>query len=76
VSFDGQLQIATDQVDPHDPSKGTDPAKECLSTIDAAPPTSSVDALPATETSTNFTVSWTGNDDTGGSGVASYNVRF
>ena len=31
--------------------------------------------MPATETSTSFTVSWSGqHDDTGGSGIASYNV--
>ena len=43
-------------------------------TIDAGPPTSSVAALPATETSTSFTVSWSGTDDAGGSGIASYDV--
>ncbi len=37
-------------------------------------PTSSVAALPATETSTSFTVNWSGSDGTGGSGIASYNV--
>ncbi|HVA50299.1 MAG TPA: DUF4214 domain-containing protein [Pirellulales bacterium] len=43
-------------------------------TIDADPPTSSVAALPGTETATSFTVSWSGTDDSGGSGIASYNV--
>ena len=33
IVFDGQPPIATNQVDPHDPSKGTDPAKEALVTI-------------------------------------------
>jgi RHS repeat-associated protein len=33
IVFDGQPAIATNQVDPHDPSKGTDPNKECLITI-------------------------------------------
>jgi RHS repeat-associated protein len=33
ISFDGQPQIATNQLDPHDPSIGTDPTKECLNTI-------------------------------------------
>jgi hypothetical protein len=28
IVFDGQPPIATNQVDPHDPTKGTDPAKE------------------------------------------------
>ena len=70
----GAETIATNQVDPHDPSKGIDPAKECLNTIDAAPPTSNVAALPATETSTSFTVSWSGKRRLGGSGIASYDV--
>jgi RHS repeat-associated protein len=74
VSFDGAQAIATDQVDDSDPTKGTDPAKECLNTIDAAPPTSSVAALPTTETSTSFPVTWWGIDDPGGSGVAGCNV--
>ena len=46
ITFDGQTIIATDQVDPHDPSKGIDPAKEALNTIDAGRPTSSVAPLP------------------------------
>jgi RHS repeat-associated protein len=37
ISFDGQPHIATNQVDPHDPSKGTDPTKEALNTIFAGP---------------------------------------
>ena len=36
-------------------------------------PTSSVEALPATEPSTSFTVSWSGSD-TGGPGIATYSV--
>ncbi len=51
-----------------------DPAKECLNTIDAGPPISSVAALPATETSTSFTVTWAGADDVGGSGIAAFDV--
>jgi len=43
-------------------------------TIDAGPPTSSVAALPATETTPSFTVSWSGSDDPGGSGIASYAI--
>ncbi len=42
-------------------------------TIDATPPTSSINALPATVNSPSFTVSWTGSDP-GGPGIASYNV--
>ncbi len=33
ITFDFQGTIATNQIDPHDPSKGTDPGKECLNTI-------------------------------------------
>lgn len=44
-----------------------------LNTIDAVPPTSSVATLPA-QSSPTFTVSWSGQDDPGGSGVASYDV--
>jgi YD repeat-containing protein len=43
-----------------------------LNTVDVTPPTSSVEPLPTTTTSTEFTVSWTGNDS--GSGVASYDI--
>ncbi|MBY0512804.1 MAG: carboxypeptidase regulatory-like domain-containing protein [Gemmataceae bacterium] len=43
-----------------------------LNTIDVAPPTSSVSALAATQSSTTFTVNWSGTD--AGSGVAFYDV--
>ena len=42
-------------------------------TIDAAAPTSSVAALP-TDSPPKFTVSWSGADDAGGSGIAGFNV--
>ncbi|MFC1597329.1 RHS repeat-associated core domain-containing protein [Planctomycetota bacterium] len=42
-------------------------------TIDAGPPSSQVDPLPAV-TSLGFQVSWSGADDPGGSGVATYDV--
>jgi len=74
ISFDGQEVIATNQVDPHDSSQGTDPEKECLNTIDAVAPTSLVDARPATVDSASFTVSWNGSDDVGGSGIAGYDI--
>ncbi len=45
-----------------------------LNTIDVTPPTSSVNPLPTVETSSNFNVSWSGQDNTGGSGIASYDV--
>ncbi len=44
-----------------------------VNTIDATPPSSTVAALPATTTSSSFTVSWSGSDGAG-PGIASYNV--
>ncbi len=69
-----QPGIATDQVNDEDPSQGIDPTKQALVTIDSGPPTSSVSPLPATTTSSSFTVNWSGQDDPGGSGIASYDV--
>ncbi len=43
-------------------------------TIDSGAPASSVAALPGIEGSTSFTVNWSGSDDAGGSGIASYDV--
>ncbi len=74
VSFDGAQTIATDQVDDDDSSQGVDPTKQALVTIDAGPPTSSVSALPAIESSPSFTVSWSGHGDPGGSGIGSYTI--
>jgi RHS repeat-associated protein len=45
-----------------------------LNTIDAGAPTSSVNPLPAITTTPSFTVSWSGSDDPGGSGIASFDV--
>ena len=42
-------------------------------TIDAAAPTSTVATLP-TDSPPKFTVSWSGTDDAGGSGIAGYSV--
>ncbi len=64
--------ITTDQVDDNDPSKGISTNKQALVTIDDSPPSSAVQPLPPTETTTNFTVAWSGTDT--GSGIASYNV--
>ncbi len=74
VVFDANAPITTDQVDDDDPTKGIDPTKQDLITIDAGPPSSQVAPLPAIENSPNFTVSWSGQDDPGGSGIASYDV--
>ena len=76
ISFDGAQPIATDQVSDSDPAQGVDPTKQALVTIDSGVPTSSVSVLPSTETSTSFTVSWSGHDDKGGSGVAGYDICY
>jgi RHS repeat-associated protein len=73
VTFDTNAAIATNQVDDNDPSKGTDPTKETLITIDAVPPTSRVSPLPADSPPT-FLVTWAGADDAGGSGLAFFDV--
>jgi YD repeat-containing protein len=73
VSFDNQTIIRTDQIDPLDPSKGFDAARG-INTIDAGAPTSQVLALPATTTQANFLVSWSGADETNGSGVAAFDI--
>ncbi|MCY2990994.1 MAG: malectin domain-containing carbohydrate-binding protein [Planctomycetota bacterium] len=76
IFFDGQPAVATNQVDPHDPAKGTDVTKDCLNTIDAGLPTSQAGGVPPQTTSTSFTVSWSGSDDAGGSGIAGYDVYY
>ncbi len=45
-----------------------------VNTIDAGAPDSAVDALPTVVTNTTFTVGWSGNDDTNGSGVSFFDV--
>jgi len=74
VTFDQGNTIATDQVSETDPTQGVDRDKQALVTIDAVAPASTVAALPATSAANAFTVGWSGNDDTGGSGVASYDI--
>ncbi len=73
ITFDQGEIIATDQINDDDPGQGINPALEAPVTIDSGPPTSTVAALPASSPST-FTVNWSGQDDIGGSGIASYNV--
>ena len=72
IQFDFGEIIATNQVDPHDPGQGTDPAKEAFVTIDADLPQSQVTALAATTAGPEFRVDWAGQDGT--SGVGSYDV--
>ena len=73
IVFDDNPPLATDLVDDHDPSKGIDPTKQVLRTIDVGAPTSTVTALPANSPN-GFTLSWSGSDDTGGSGIGAYDI--
>ena len=49
-------------------------APEASTTVDAEPPTTIVDPLPAITRTAQFTVTWTGEDD--GSGIQYYDVRY
>ena len=53
---------------------GSVPTNVFSNTIDAGLPTSSVSALPTRESRPNFTLSWSGQDDAGGSGIASFDI--
>ena len=74
IQFNRREVVATNQIDPHDPSQGTDPNKECLNTIDAGTPTSHVLALPEISDTRDFLIQWIGEDDPGGSGIALYDI--
>jgi hypothetical protein len=71
IVFDGNPAITTNQRDPLDPSKGSDPEKEARITIDADVPSSAVDPLPAEMPSGSW-VRWRGWDK--GAGVAAYDI--
>ena len=73
ITFDYTETIATNQVDPHDPSAGTDPNLECLITIDADLPDSYIEPLEA-ESLSPVTLVITGDDVPGGSGIGSYDI--
>src|SRR5262249_48144744 len=47
---------------------------QIINPIDAGPPPSTVAALSATTSTSSFTVSWSGEDDAGGSGIATYDI--
>ena len=74
ISFDNQPSIATDQVNDLNPAAGTDPTKEVLITLDSVAPTSHVLPLPAQSQLLQVPVSWIGQDDASGSGIASYDI--
>ena len=65
--IDAQARIVFDTEEPID----TPPT---FNTIDAASPASSVHSLPLMADETSFQVSWAGNDDSNGSGLAGYTV--
>ena len=71
ITFDFAETIATNQIDPHDPSAGTDPNSEALCTIDSGGPNSHVLTLPPS-ISSPFTLELSGQDDA--SGVEDYEV--
>lgn len=50
------------------------PTPSTAHTIDAGKPTSQVDPLPGTTTTNEFEISWSGEDDDGGSGIASFDI--
>jgi len=45
-----------------------------VNTIDASPPTSAIEPLPATVDKAEFVITWQGDDDGGGAGIVSYDV--
>ncbi len=73
IVFDKGEKIYTNQVDPHDPSQGTDPAKEALITIDTNDPTSSIVHIEQL-TEDTYNIVWGGYD--GGSDIAGYDIYY
>jgi RHS repeat-associated protein len=67
TTIDQQARIIFDLNDPIDTPVWTN-------TIDAGVPSSSVSALPEISTSADVLVSWTGADDAGGSGAATFDI--
>jgi hypothetical protein len=65
--IDNRGQIIFDYNDPIE-------TPEVHNTLDAAAPTSSVMALPTTTTDRVLNLNWSGVDETGGSGIASYTI--
>ena len=74
ISFNQQPSIATDQIDDENPAAGINPSLEATITLDSIPPTSYVLPLPAQSQLLQVPVSWSGQDNTNGPGIASFNV--
>jgi hypothetical protein len=66
----GFYSVATDNLGHRQPDPG---AAQASTTVDATAPTSNVGALPGFSPA-SFTVSWSGSDNTGGSGLAGFDV--
>jgi hypothetical protein len=66
ATISGQASVVFD-------TNGAIQTNTVTNTIDATPPTSSVNPLPAIVNSPSFTVSWSGSD-ANGPGIATYNV--
>jgi hypothetical protein len=49
---------------------------QASTTVDAIPPAATANPLPAYMLSSAFTVSWTGSDNSGGSGIKSFDVQY
>ncbi len=67
----GFYSIAIDAVGNQEQAPSTPQAS---TKVDTVAPTSTVSPLPTATASTSFLVAWSGSDDTGGSGIASYQV--
>lgn len=51
-------------------------AAQAQTTVDTIPPTAAVDPLPEYTPMSSFTVTWSGTDNPGGSGLARYDVQY
>src|SRR5262249_34679593 len=64
------FSVATDNAANRQPV----PATQASTVVDTVAPTSKVTALPAVTHTLTFTLHWSGSDNKGGSGIASYDV--
>ena len=74
ITFDQNKVIATDQVDENDASKGHDPSKQALVTIDADLPTSSITTASVTQAKSDIHLTLQGQDI--GSGLGGFDVMM
>ncbi|MGB0383869.1 MAG: DNRLRE domain-containing protein, partial [Ardenticatenaceae bacterium] len=51
-------------------------ASEAQTRVDGAPPEAKINQLPAIQTHTSFTVSWSGDDGQHGSGIHCYDIQY